>query len=211
LVLLRRLMISMIPGFYGVVGPLIILAFILVAISQSSWFSWTENSLSDLGASRDAAAALFNSGLIIGGVLITLFGIGLKATMPGLTRGSVGAIAVILGGLALCSAGIFTNRSGMDKVVHLYTSGLLFALFIVALLLIGSAMMQDPEDRNLGLFVFKMALLVGIVGVALLAGQLAQGAMAILEFIIALGTSACYIILGVRFFKRSLPLKPTEH
>lgn len=199
-------MISRIAGCYGVIGPLVILSLILAAISQSARFSWTGNCLSDLGGGQDTAAVLFNSGLMAGGGLIAIFGVVLKATMPGLTRGSVGAIAVVLGGLSLCAAGIFPNTAG---VVHLYASGLLFTLFIAALLLIGSEMMQEPSETDLGTFIFKAGLFTGTAGIALLAGQLLQGAMAFLEFIIALAASVCFMILGFQLFKRA-PAKARE-
>lgn len=200
--MLERVVISRIAGCYGVVGPLIILSLMLAAISRSARFSWTESSLSDLGGGQDEVAVLFNSGLMVGGGLIAIFGVALKATMPGLTRGSVGAIAVVLGGISLCTAGIFPNTAGP---VHLYTSGLLFTLFIVALLLIGSEMMQEPSETNLGIFIFKTGLFTCTAGIALLAGQLLQGAMAFLEFLIALAASVCFMILGFRLFKRAPP------
>jgi hypothetical protein len=63
-------------GLFGIISP--ILAFILIslAISQaSSWFSWTGNALSDLGVHKESAV-LFNSGLIIGGILSIVFAFG---------------------------------------------------------------------------------------------------------------------------------------
>jgi hypothetical membrane protein len=195
-------MLSRIAGFYGVVGPLIMLSLILVAISRSTGFSWTESALSDLGDSQYGVAVLFNWGLIVGGGLIAIFGIGLKASMPGLTRGSAGAVAVVLGGVSLCVAGIFPNTAG---AVHLYISGLLFTLFIVALLLIGSEMMREPSETKLGAFIFKMGLFTCTTGIALIAALLSQGTMALLEFLITLAASVCYTILGFRLLKRGLP------
>lgn len=201
---MKRVMISRIPGLCGVVGPLLILSVTLIAISQYDSFSWTENWLSDLGVDQDAVAALFNLGLIICGALTAIFAIGLKGTLPRSTRGSVGAITLFLGALALCSAGAFRSTVGVEYLVHYYTSGLFFALVIISLLLIGSAMMQEPSERNLGLFVFITGLFTCTAGIALVViDELSPWGGAIPEFLISLGASVCYIILGVRLFKRT--------
>ena len=191
------------PGFAGIIAPLTVIACILAAISYSGWFSWTENSLSDLGGRGGVAADLFNLGLIVGGTLIAILGIGLMKDMAGRSRGRMGAAAVILGGAALVVAGIFTNGSGAAKEVHLYASGLFFALLIIALLLIGSALAREQQERSLGLFIFKAGLFLFTAGAALLAGQLARGAMAFLEFLIAVGASVCYALLGARLLTKA--------
>jgi len=59
----------------GVIGPIIALAFIAFAIAYSPWFNWYTNALSDLGVGE--AALIFNLGLIVGGVLTTIFAIGM--------------------------------------------------------------------------------------------------------------------------------------
>ncbi len=200
---LRRVMISRIPGLCGVVGPLIFLSVILVTILRSAWFVWTESWLSDLGGTRDSVAALFNLGLIIGGALTAIFAMGLKGTMPGLTRGGVGAIALFLGAVALSCIGIFRSTAGVEYLVHYYTSALLFTLVIISLLLIGSAMMQKPSERSLGRFIFITGLFTCTAGSALLViNELSPWGGAIPEFLISLAASVCYIILGVRLFTR---------
>jgi hypothetical membrane protein len=194
-------MIARIPGFCGVVGPIISLSLVLAAVLCAPWFSWTGNYLSDLGANRDAVAVLFNSGVIVGGVLTVIFAIGLKGTLPGLTQGGVGAIALILGAIALCCVGIFPETAG---VIHVYVSAFYFALVIIALLLIGFAMMREPSERNLGLFIFITGLFICTPGIALAAIKgFSQVGGAIPELLVSLGVSVCTIILGVRLFKRA--------
>jgi hypothetical membrane protein len=194
-------MISRIVGFCGVVGPLITLSLILVAVSRSPWFSWTGNYLSDLGANQDAVAVLFNSGLIIGGAVTAIFAVGLKVTLPGLTRGGVGAIALVLGAVALCCVGIFPEPTG---AVHDSFALLSFTLIVIALLLIGSAMMQEPAGRNLGLFIFITGLFIcpAVVTLVVMMMVLPQVGGAIPELVISIGSSVSLIILGVRFSKR---------
>ena len=198
---LDRVMVLRISGFCGVVGPLITLSLILVAVSRSPWFSWTGNYLSDLGINPDVAV-LFNSGLIIGGALTAIFAIGLKITLPGLTRGGVGAMALFWGMVALCCVGIFPETTG---VVHESFALLFFILSIIALLLIGSAMMREPLGRNLGLFIFTTGLFIcpAVIAVVVVRVAVPQVGGAIPEFISSLGASVCFIILGTRLFKQA--------
>lgn len=181
------------------VGPLISLSLIFAAISRSPWFSWTGNYLSDLGANQDVAG-LFNTGLIAGGAVTMIFTIGLKGTLPGLTRGGVGVIALFLGESALCCVGIFPETVGR---VHFESAGLFFILVIIGLVLVGSALMQKPSERNLGLFIFTTGLSLFPIFVALaVIKEFSQVGGAIPEFLVSLGASVCFIILGIRLFKR---------
>lgn len=47
----------------------------VVTTLMASWFRWTENALSDLGASGEPTAPLFNGGLILGGLVGILFAV----------------------------------------------------------------------------------------------------------------------------------------
>jgi hypothetical membrane protein len=194
-------MITRLSGLCGVVGPIVGIVLALIAISCSPWFSWTGNYLSDLGANRGYVSTLFNSGVIISGALIAIFAIGLKSTLPGLTRGGVGAIALILGAVALFFIGIFPETAG---VIHTYVSTFYFVLVIIALLLIGSSMMREASQRSLGLFIFTTGLLTIAPGIALavIAGSSGVGG-AIPELIVSLGVMVCTVILSVRLFKQA--------
>ena len=198
---LDRVMVLRISAFCGVVGPLITLSLILVAVSRSPWFSWTGNYLSDLGIDPNVAV-LFNSGLIIGGALTVIFAIGLKRTLPGLTRGGLGAIAIVLGSAALCCVGIFPETTGF---VHDSFALLFFILSIIALVLIGSAMMQEPAVRNLGLFIFTAGLLIcaAVIAFIVMLIEVPHAGGAIPEFISSLAASMCFVILAVRLFRQA--------
>lgn len=63
-------------ALFGVAGPLIAYFFIAVSIVLSSWFSWSNNALSDLGhAVRSNVAPLFNFGLLLAGFCILIYSI----------------------------------------------------------------------------------------------------------------------------------------
>jgi len=62
-----------ISGVSGVLAPLVAFTLISLAITSHPQFSWTGNALSDLGVVEGVTAVLFNSGLIIGGILAIIF------------------------------------------------------------------------------------------------------------------------------------------
>lgn len=58
----------------SIVGPLLGYLFIGIAISQSPWFRWDRNALSDLGCpSRSSAAPIFNFALVLTGLCISAY------------------------------------------------------------------------------------------------------------------------------------------
>ncbi|MFW9810621.1 MAG: DUF998 domain-containing protein, partial [Candidatus Thorarchaeota archaeon] len=64
------------PGILGIISPLVALSTIAIAIILSlSWFTWEGNALSDLGNYDNGipAAIIFNSGLVVTGLLLLIF------------------------------------------------------------------------------------------------------------------------------------------
>jgi hypothetical membrane protein len=61
--------------YLGMVGSVIGYALIAIALAASSWFSWFNNALSDLGNTsvHPNTAWIFDSGLVIAGLLSTIF------------------------------------------------------------------------------------------------------------------------------------------
>lgn len=179
-----------VAGLCGVAGPLVVLSLIAIAISRSPWFSWTANALSDLGA-REQSAALFNSGLILGGVLVGAFAVGLRESLGGKALGNVGAFIFLLTAAALCAVGVFPETAGD---IHLYASLAFFVLLVISLWLMGAALVQLGERR--------VGTPVAVAGaVAALVWALPWPAVAIPEIIASLAASACSITLGARLFK----------
>ena len=178
-----------VAGLCGVTGPIITISLIALAISRSPWFSWTENALSDLGV--HGSSAMFNSGLLIGGLLSCAFALGLREVLRSRILGHVGAVILLLGSVAMCGIGIFTESAGE---LHTYVSVAFFVLFPVALWLVGAALVQKRE-KGMGLFV----IVAGVFAVAVWA--LPWPAVAIPEILSALAFSACSIGLGARLFK----------
>ena len=72
---------SRVAGVCGIVSQLTGLATVLVAVLVSPWFSWTGSFISTLGI-EGPVTVLFNSGLILTGVLGLVFAAGLWRNLP---------------------------------------------------------------------------------------------------------------------------------
>ena len=106
----------------------------LAVLSMSPWFSWTENYLSVLGV-EGSATALFNSGLILTGLLSLIFVIGLwKNFLSGQLPGLLGMISLVLGSVAFSAMGIFPRSTGIP---HNSASPAFFLFISLAIFLIG--------------------------------------------------------------------------
>jgi len=190
---LSKLKISVllrIGGLCGVIGPIVSLSFTALAIAFSPWFNWFKNALSDLGVGE--AAFIFNSGLIVGGVLTTIFSVVLTQILRKQVLGFLGTFTLTLSTMSLCAIGVFPESAGR---IHLYVSLAFFGLLAVSLLLIGVALMRESSQRFLGLF----SILTVVVAVVA-AGLVPHGGAAIPEIIAALAASAWSVVLGIKLF-----------
>jgi len=182
-----------IAGLCGVIGPIIVLSFIALAIAYSSWFNWFTNALSDIGVRE--AAVLFNSGLIIGGVLTTIFAIGLMQILKKQVLGLLGTFTLVLSTIHLSAIGVFPESAGR---IHFYVSVAFFGLLAVSLLLIGAALMRESSQRYLGLFS-----MLTVVAAVVAAGVVPHEGAAIPEIIGALAASVWSVVFGIKLFKAS--------
>ncbi|UCH43350.1 MAG: DUF998 domain-containing protein [Dehalococcoidales bacterium] len=129
-------MSSRIAGVCGIASQLTGLATVLVAALISPWFSWTESYISMLGI-EGSVTVLFNSGLIVTGVLGLIFTSGLWRHLPSELlnwAGKAGVACLVLGSLSLSAMGIFPSTL---EYPH-NTASITFLFFIVlGFLLIG--------------------------------------------------------------------------
>jgi len=187
----KQTVLLKIAGLCGVIGPIISLSFIALAIAYSPWFNWVQNALSDLGVHE--AALIFNSGLIVGGVLTTIFAIGLMQILRKHVLGFLGASILILSAISLCAIGLFPESAGR---IHLYVSISFFALLAISLLIIGAALVRTSSQRYLGLY----SILTVVVAV-MAAWAIPHKGAAIPEIIGSLAASAWSIVFGIKLFK----------
>lgn len=109
-----------ITGLCGVVGPLTALILAFIALSSSSWFDLQTNTLVDLGV--HGAHLLFNTGLVLAGVLNFPFALGLRRNLESSALSNLGTVLLMLGGVSLISVGIVTEATPAlrEAVAFLY-------------------------------------------------------------------------------------------
>jgi hypothetical membrane protein len=179
-----------IAGLCGIVGPIISLSFIEIAIIYSPWFNWFKNALSDLGVHE--AALIFNSGLIIGGILTTIFGIGLMQIFRKQVLGFIGSFTRGLSSISLCAIGIFPESAGR---IHFYVSVGFFSLLVISLFFIGVALVRKSSQRYFGFF----SILAGLVAVA--AWAIPYEGVAIPEITASVAGSVWAIVLSIKILQ----------
>ncbi|UCH71620.1 MAG: DUF998 domain-containing protein [Thermoplasmatales archaeon] len=138
----RQNKIIRITGLCGVMVPIVVFSSIGLAISQAPWFRWTQNALSDLGIDKPSAN-FFNMGMVLGGVLVLIFSLGLIKTMTNKT----GPILLCLSSSALIGVGLFPETI---YVPHFVTSATFFILLTLSLLVIGITSKGNKFERSMG-------------------------------------------------------------
>jgi len=176
----------------GVIVPAVAFTAILTSIVLSPWFSWYSNALSDLGnyAGSDVAP-IFNTGLLISGLLTIVFGLGVFRGFENCKIGKVGALILTAAGIALACIGIFSEDAGR---IHFYVSVAFFSLFPISLLVLGPAMFLRWSQK-LGIFSIMIAIL------AALPWAFSWEGVAIPETISAAFASLWSMIIGIKMLK----------
>lgn len=182
----------------GILAPMIAFAFILLAIAFYSQFSWTDNALSDLGIVPGATAVFFNSGLLISGVLIILFGLGLPILFDNRLLGKISASVFIIDALALIAIGVFPESA---EPMHYYASVAFFVLLPISMLLITATFFLVAR-RRMALFTLLVAVVAVAVWVVQFSVRFVPG-VAIPETISALSGSVWSVVLGFKMLKRA--------
>ena len=175
----------------GMISPIISLSSITVAITYTPGFNWFTWALSDLGVHE--AALIFNSGLIIGGILATIFAVGLMQILRKQVLGFVGAFTLVLSSINLCAIGVFPESAGR---IHFYVSLAFFTLLAISVFLIGVALIREPSQRYLGLF----SILTVIVG-SVTALTVPHGGVAIPEMIGSIAASVWAVVLSTKLLE----------
>lgn len=150
----RNATLLRVSGIYGVLAPILAFTFILMAVKSYPQFSWIANALSDLGVVNGVTAGVFNSGLIICGVLCFTFSIGLYLLFIGSIIGRVGVFAFALACVSLVAIGTFPESV---SPMHYIVSVAFFLLLPISLLVITAAF---ALERQMKMAVFTLAVAV---------------------------------------------------
>ena len=93
-------------GFCGIVSPILTLIMVIASTIISPWFRLDTNALSELGVGD--VPVLFNSAVIVGGVLNFMFTLGIREYLPIEKLVKAGVALIMLGSVSLVLVGILT-------------------------------------------------------------------------------------------------------
>lgn len=187
-----------VSGVCGILTPIVAFACTLLSIAFYPQFSWTNNALSDLGVISGPTSAVFNSGLIVSGVLIILFGTGLPVLLGKRLLGKISASVLILDAIALGAIGVFPENA---RPIHYYASVAFFALLPVSMFLITATFLLTAR-RKIGLFTLLAAVVAAAVWIAQFSVRFVPGA-AVPEAISALSGLVWFVVLGFKMMKET--------
>jgi hypothetical membrane protein len=146
----------------GILGMLVLYMSMFTAILVSPWFSWTGNALSDLGNITRSSSPIFNFGLIVSGIIIAIFPLGLRAKTKTIPLEHLGTIAFLVAAIALVGVGIFPENYILE---HLITAGTMFLLNTVGLFLFGIAFIRSDSMKELGAVSVLLAIASAVIWV----------------------------------------------
>jgi hypothetical membrane protein len=149
-------------GGCGILVLIVFLTSLFFSIQQAPWFSWTDNAISELGK-QDAVPFIFNNGLIIAGILLLFFSIGLSKELKDR----------FVSPLFFCLSSIFLITLGfipLPSIEHVYLSGMFFGAFGYAFFAFGISYYKDsiPFIRKMSIFAFFNLIIVLISPIFLL-------------------------------------------
>ncbi|RLI32911.1 hypothetical protein DRO56_02735 [Candidatus Bathyarchaeota archaeon] len=159
MIVLNRKGLRVVAGLCGLVVPVLVFSLIFLAIHYSPWFDWRRNALSDLGVDG-VAALLFNSGLIVGGLLLLPFSIGVVRVLPRGVLSLLGVVLLVLSTLSLCGIGLFPETAGR---VHLYFSIAFFVLLPLSFIFMGVSELRHPNMRSEGILIILVAISAALI------------------------------------------------
>jgi hypothetical membrane protein len=174
----------------GVISPLTGLIFIWIAVHNSPWFRWTEEDLSVLGV-NGSAAAFFNCGLVLTGLLSLAFVIGPGRSL--LLRQPLeyaAILSLVFGSIALAIIGLVPRT---NAIPHNIASGAFFILIPLGMFVIGLSLIKSTQ---LPLGIFSMVTAILMVGLQLAPWPWQGGAIP--QLLSSLPWSLWMVTMGIR-------------
>jgi hypothetical membrane protein len=104
----RNSVLIRLAGISGIIGSTLPLIMILASTILDKSFSWNRDALSDIGVSQ--LAWLFNSALVVGGLLNLMFAFGLRNYLGKAKWLKIGVSLIIVSSISLALVGVFTEN-----------------------------------------------------------------------------------------------------
>ncbi|MFO7618932.1 MAG: DUF998 domain-containing protein [Thermoplasmata archaeon] len=154
---LREFLMHRKIGWLAIIGPVFALLSIWVCIIVSPWFTWQNNAISDFGV--HSVAPLFNSSLIICGILCAIFALGVILRFRSII-GKIGMSVFFLACVSLVGIGVFHENL---RPYHFIFSVAFFVLLLIATLVLAPLFLLKRKTRLLGISAMAVTVL-GIFG-----------------------------------------------
>jgi hypothetical membrane protein len=174
-------------ALFGVAGPLVAYVFVGASIASAPWFSWWNNTLSDLGyALRSESAPYFNFGLLLAGLLIAVY-----AVTVFWKYAKYASLFLLMTAFALQLVAVFDEVYGQ---LH----GTVSIIFFVFLIL--SCLVYGIEKRSvLGALSFT----IGLGSWVLYWGRIIHTGVAVPEIISATAAISWVVLSALRIYVKS--------
>jgi hypothetical membrane protein len=144
-------------GLSGIISSTLPLIMIFASTVLEKSFSWNENALSDIGVSQ--LAWLFNSALVVGGLLNLLFAVGLRSYIDKTVWLKIGVWLIIVSSISLSLVGVFTENY---SIIHVLVALGYLILTPLGLICIGF--------REKSLHIGKVSFVLGITALLVILG-----------------------------------------
>ena len=177
-----------IAGICGILLPIVVFTSIVLALSRSPWFDWTHHALSDMGV-ETVTASIFNNGMVLGGILIFVFSLGMMKSLSNKT----GPCLLCISSFALIGIGVFPEYEEIF-IIHFITSASFFVLLTISLLVIGLQIKQDPSKRSIG----TLAIIFAAIAICSIVFLVPFECIAISEVLAFFPASLWCMIYGVK-------------
>jgi hypothetical membrane protein len=182
-------------GLCGITSSVLSLVMVFAATIISPWFRWDTNALSEMGVGE--VSLLFNSAMIIGGILNLIFSLGIREYLgrEGLVK--YGTFLIMLGSVSLAFVGIFTvSYPIFHGIVALGT----FVLAPIGFILIGLNSKQSAM-KKLSITTGIAALMTILILPAILLSLPFNVGFAVPEIIWSLIVATWIIFVGIKLLR----------
>ncbi|MFW9833596.1 MAG: DUF998 domain-containing protein [Candidatus Thorarchaeota archaeon] len=159
----------------GVIAPIVYASIVFGLGSLEPGYNHFTDMMSILGGVEGIRGFLFNIGVIVTGLMVMIFAVGLHSTLNDGQGSRVGPGMLFIGGIGLASGGIFHCDEGCANflamtpigVMHLVSAAIGGMFTALSLFVLYFRMKQDSYWKVYGWFTLVMALLGNGAGILL--------------------------------------------
>ena len=155
---LKRIFEPKIAAWFGTLAPICTFLSIGISVALSSWFSWTNHALSDLGVSE--VAYIFNFGFILTGLFLMIFAIAYIRIEHHNQLGLIATIGLFFLSIGVMGIGLFTEAF---IEMHIFFAMMCFGSLIFSSIIFSIRYALDRGISRLRILLV-LIIFIGILG-----------------------------------------------